>query len=369
MREAIRVACLDATEVAAHVQAWADLSRRCLEPSVFNEPGFALPAARFIPSRRRPRFLLAWDESDPVRLIGLCCILEPVPFWPVAAWLHPQATAAFPLLDKVEAPRALAALLDWTRRRPWRLPGFLVQGVPADAETARLFRTLPHWDTMEIERRSRAVLRAGDPLPSPAGKEFRRQARRLAEQGAWIESIGSPETAMGEALDDFLRLEAEGWKGRRGTALVQSACLARFVRSMVLELAVSGSCRIDRLVVDGRPVAAGIVLRSQSRAYFWKTAYDEASARLSPGLHLADAIGRIQLEDREMILTDSCAIPDHAMIDRLWPGRINVVDLLVGQRGGFPPTFRAAGRMERMRRRFRSFGKKLLAAAWRRRPR
>ena len=365
MTDASRVACLDAVEMAAHVSAWADLAARCLEPSIFNEPGFALAAARFVPSRHPPRFLLAWDEREPSRLIGLCCILEPTLFRPAAAWLHPQATAAFPLLDKGEAYRALAALLEGMRRSPRCLPGLLLQGLPADGETVRLLRARPEWKTIDIEWRSRAVLRAGDPLPG-AGKEFRRQARRLAERGARMDSTGTPEVAMADALDDFLHLEAAGWKGRRGTALAQSAGLADFVRSMVRELAASGLCRIDRLLLDGRPAAIGIVLRSQSRAYFWKTAYDEASARLSPGLHLTEAISRLQLEDHGITLTDSCAIPDHAMIDRLWPGRMTVVDLLVGRSSGFPAALWVAVGRERMRRRFRKFGKKLLEVTRRR---
>ena len=87
--------------------------------------------------------------------------------------------------------------------------------------------------------------------------------------------------------------------------------------------------RIDFLKLDGRPIAATILLFSGDRAWFWKTAYDENYARFSPGvllaLELTEALGR----DRSIALVDSCAVADHPMIDHLWRGRIEVADWIV----------------------------------------
>ena len=65
---------------------------------------------------------------------------------------------------------------------------------------------------------------------------------------------------------------------------------------------------------------SALVLRSGDRAFYWKTAYDEAYAEYSPGVQLTLELSRAQQRDQRSSLTDSCAIEGHPMIDRLWTG-------------------------------------------------
>jgi CelD/BcsL family acetyltransferase involved in cellulose biosynthesis len=84
-----------------------------------------------------------------------------------------------------------------------------------------------------------------------------------------------------------LALEESGWKGARRTALLSDGSRAAFARTMTRRLARESKCRIDALMLDDRPIAMAIVLRSRDRAFFWKIAYDEAYAAQSPGAQLA----------------------------------------------------------------------------------
>ncbi len=79
--------------------------------------------------------------------------------------------------------------------------------------------------------------------------------------------------------------------------------------------------------LDGVAVAAGIVLRSGRRAFFWKIAFDEEFAAFSPGVLLTREIAKHLAAGGEVDLVDSCAAPDHPMIDHVWPGRLEFVDL------------------------------------------
>ncbi|MDX7952044.1 GNAT family N-acetyltransferase [Lichenihabitans sp. Uapishka_5] len=308
--------------MACHGAAWRDLAARALEPSIFNDPGFAMPAAQHLPGRRRPRFLLSWDPSDPARLIGLCCV-APQGLVPLrSAWLHPQATAAFPLLDAAHAATALADLLAQAGG-PMRPAGLLLHGMPQHGATLQLIAAQPGWTLVALDARSRAVVRQPPPpLPGKAGKEFRRQARRLAEQGR----VATTVSAEPDDVDRFLAFEAAGWKGRRGTALGVTPRVARFTRTMAAALTAEERCHVHSLTLDGRPIAMGVVLRAGPNAFFWKTSFDEAWARFSPGAHLTVAIGEAQARDPDVAMTDSCAVPGHSMIDRLWPERMTVVD-------------------------------------------
>src|SRR6185437_13694318 len=161
---------------------------------------------------------------------------------------------------------------------------------------------------------------------------LRRQWRRLSETGAVVLGATAGAATVGRAIDDFLALEAAGWKGRAGTAAAVDQNLQRFMRQAVSGLAAEGKVAIDGLFVDGRAIAAAIVLRSGRAAWFWKIAYDEAFARFSPGVLLSVALTEELLEDLRVVQVDSCATADHPMIDHIWRERLPLCNRLIGVR-------------------------------------
>lgn len=359
-QEAVTVEATGLAGASGHRAAWADLARRALEPDIFLDPLFALPAARRFAPDLRPTFLLVWTSQDGCApaLIGLC----PVPplrrrLLPaiVPVWTHEQAVMAAPLLDGERAVQALDALLGWLRRTGFGRAGLLCRGVPRDGPLGAVL-TGPKLRHASIEVRTRAVLaRAGQGAPGgKRAKEWRRQHRRLLDRGPLAFRSARDPDSVRLATEYFLLLEASGWKGRRGTALAQDPALALFTRALTGDLARDGRCRIESLELDGRPIAMGIVLRSRDRAYFWKTAFDESFAALSPGKQFALALTTAQREDPRTALTDSCALPDHPMIDRLWPERMTVADVIVATSATSAGSVTRAAAWLRVRRRCRA---------------
>ena len=88
------------------------------------------------------------------------------------------------------------------------------------------------------------------------------------------------------ALKDFLVLEASGWKGSAGTAIVSNPAVKSFVQGAVTALAAQGQARVDRLLFNGTAIAATLTLESGDTAWCWKIAYNEGFARSSPGVQL-----------------------------------------------------------------------------------
>jgi CelD/BcsL family acetyltransferase involved in cellulose biosynthesis len=86
------------------------------------------------------------------------------------------------------------------------------------------------------------------------------------------------------------------------------------------------------LRLDGRPIAAGLVLKAGDRAFYWKTAYDEAHADASPGVQLTLAHSRRLAETAGLTLVDSCAAEDHPMIGRVWNDALLFEDVALGLR-------------------------------------
>jgi hypothetical protein len=94
-------------------------------------------------------------------------------------------------------------------------------------------------------------------------------------------------------------------------------------------LAETGQCEVIILRAGKTPVAAGIVLRHQDRAFFFKIGVDERFAKFSPGVQLTLELTRHLCDDPAIASADSTASPDHPMINPIWRGRFAIGDVLI----------------------------------------
>src|SRR5207249_3881146 len=157
-------------------------------------------------------------------------------------------------------------------------------------------------------------------------KELRRQRKRLADDGVVMSGSTRDPAAVAHALEDFLALEAGGWKGRAGTAARADRAIRKFIEMALAQLTTEGKVAIDRLFVDARAIAAAIVLRSGASAWCWKIAYDERFSRASPGVQLLLDLTQNLLDDAAIVRADSCATAGHPMIDHVWRERLPLAD-------------------------------------------
>ena len=330
--ETVFVETPDPRELAPLEAAWRDLAARAAEPNAFAEADFLIPAlARLAP--RRVALLLLWRDATKARLIGLAAVESPrLPLDLARIWRSEQAALAALLIDRDATAEALAAILAWVRRRGaagLRLPFLLAQGPVAQAVAMIARRDALSFTTLDPRRR--AALPAGAGADFEAGvdkkrrKEWARQRRRLEERGR-LESVA---LASADVADLFLALESLGWKGKRGGALAKDAARAAFTREMLQRFATRGALTAAALTLDSAPIAIGLTLRAGERVFYWKTAYDERLAGYSPGVLLTLDLSRRLEREPGVTLVDSCAMPNHPMIDRLWPARIEIADFAV----------------------------------------
>jgi CelD/BcsL family acetyltransferase involved in cellulose biosynthesis len=119
--------------------------------------------------------------------------------------------------------------------------------------------------------------------------DISRRRRRLAELGEV--SVGPyDDGALEGALDDALRIEASGWKGRGGTAIAGRPADERFYRAMARWAAARGWFRLWFLRLDGRPIAFRLGLEAFGVLYSLKIGYLEEFAAQSPGKVLEAAV-------------------------------------------------------------------------------
>ncbi len=161
-------------------------------------------------------------------------------------------------------------------------------------------------------------------------RDLRRQWGHLEAIGKLSYNVARQPAEIRARMEEFLALEASGWKGRQRTAMVMDRYRAAFAREAITNLAEADSVRIHTLDLDGTAIATMIVFMMAGEAYTWKTAYDERYAKYSPGKLLMAELTEWHLDDANIVRSDSCAVPDHPVMSRFWEEREEMGTLVIG---------------------------------------
>jgi glycosyltransferase involved in cell wall biosynthesis/CelD/BcsL family acetyltransferase involved in cellulose biosynthesis len=131
------------------------------------------------------------------------------------------------------------------------------------------------WSTYESAR-----------LPGDRRRELRRRLRKLEALGAveWEAADGTER--LDHLLGEGFRVEASGWKGGRGTAIVSRPSTERFYRAVARWASERGWLRLSFLRLDGQPLAFDLAFEENGAHYLIKTGFDEVYGKYNPGLLL-----------------------------------------------------------------------------------
>jgi CelD/BcsL family acetyltransferase involved in cellulose biosynthesis len=327
---------------------WRALAQRAIEPNGYYLPGWELAVSASARGRTDASALPAFDGAS-TRLIGLMPVTSLWRAWkiplPALVSAHPYGTLCSPLIDRDAPMEAATRLLQ--RAREAGAHALVLNDVALDGPAMTALNQVLNRDGLQPKilssyiRASLDATQDGETLLHEALgtkklKELRRQRHRLEEHGAVTFNAARRPDEIGPALETFLQLEASGWKGQRGTALNQHAGDTTFIRRAVASLAETAQCEVITLRAGATPVAAGIVLRHQDRAFFFKLGIDERFAKYSPGVQLTLDLTRHLCADPAIASADSTASPDHPMINPIWRGRFAIGDVLIPLRRNDP---------------------------------
>ena len=326
---------------------WRALSERAVEPNGYALPEWALAVNASARDRTGSSALAAWSDAPlaydgPARLIGLLPVIslwraQKIPL-PALVSAQPYGTLCTPPLDRDAAESAAEQLMREARKAGAH--ALILRDMSLDGNAMRSFAEVLRRDGMRprlLQSHLRACLDArrdaGELLAEALGakklKELRRLRHRLAGHGAVRFEIARAQADVAAALEAFLALEASGWKGKRGTALLQHEGDAAFIRRASAALTETGQCEIVTLHAGDTAIAAAIVLRHQDRAFYFKLGIDERFAKYSPGVQLTLELTRHLCADPAIASVDSTAGPDHPMINPIWRGRLAIGDVLI----------------------------------------
>ncbi|PAP96110.1 GNAT family N-acetyltransferase [Mesorhizobium wenxiniae] len=323
------------------------LCTRTIEPNVFFNPRFLAPAMPRLEDREvrlavirdgdeyrnRLRLLVPFSVERPAMPLGVRIM---------RTWSSPFGPIGTPLVDRDDPVGVVEDFFSMLSRPHLKLPKVLVlPDIRLDGPVASLLATVAETRGLTLVttgKAERPMLESGldgngylkASLRSHHYREFRRLKRRLADLGRLEHLVARGPENIRHAIERFLTLEAAGWKGRERTAMAIDRYRAAFAREAVHRLAEQDLCRIHSLTLDDRTIASLIVFVEAGVAYTWKTAYDETLAAYSPGTLLMIEVTRQHLDDPNIMMTDSCAVPDHPVMSRLWTERKPIGTLVIG---------------------------------------
>ncbi len=309
------------------------------EQNIFNHPDFLRPALEHYATDNcgllttgstTPDFLMPFQVTRAG--LGLRKTIY--------SWSNLYATQGTPLIKTRTLPDTLEKVLAELPKHGLPdtlvLPDISLDGVFAQAMSDLAQRkNLP---LQIIRRQMRPLLLNGTDaeayLTNAIGKnhlrDYRRLWRRLSETGRLEHQIATDEATVIPALEDFLSLEASGWKGTAGTAFLTRQRDADFARQAVHALASKKLVQIHALKLNDKTIASLVVFISGDQAWTWKTAYDETLRAYSPGVLLMIEVLKNHLSNPALRITDSCAIPDHPVMSRLFHEHANFGTLILG---------------------------------------
>ena len=339
-------------ELREHAPAWQDLADHAMESNAFYEPWMLGPAIKTLRQGKSLRFILIYEASPAgstgaARLLGffpveLLSRFRNLPVRVVRLWKHMHCFLCTPLIRADRARETLAALLEQAAKA-LRADVVDFSFVGGDGPFHRLL--IEHADQIRssscvTSRFARAVWRRGEDfeaylqstLSGGIRKEYRRQRRRLAELGRLEFRTARHLDELDEGLDQFLKLEASGWKARQGTALGMNADQHSFVREAARNGFARGQVLLQGLFLNDQPLAMLLSFRAGAGNFAFKIAYDESFAKYSPGVQMTLDVLEYLHADSRFAWIDSCAAPDHPMINRLLKDRKIVQTVLFSTR-------------------------------------
>ncbi len=201
-------------------------------------------------------------------------------------------TQRFDVISKHRRPEAYRAIWKALMRQKALWDVLVLSHLPAGSPTLTMFTSLAQedgyltgmWRSAEapyipIEGGWEAYF---NHLSPKLRANLRRRGRRLQQSGdVRMEVVGSGQDVV-EALEEGLRIEAAGWKGRAGTAIADDEATHRFYSLLARRAAQRGWLRLHFLRVGGRRIAFDFSLFYADKAYLLKPAYDPEFATCSP---------------------------------------------------------------------------------------
>jgi len=314
--------------LARYKDRWRALADRAAEPNPFYSPEYLLSSARDIEKSDIRCMAIYRDATPDADLVGLFPVMhgrlaQGAVIPTLEFYQNDYICSTAPLIDRDDPVGVCGRFLDLFEGELSRPRTAISRFMPSMRAASKALaealaeRTYPLEIVSRFERAAVETERGLDSylsqLSTNRRKDLRRRHRRMEEVGSVTFHTAANGPDLRAALDDFLRIEASGWKGEAGTAMDCQPGTRRLAEHAFL----GPDSEIDLLAIDGRAVAACASIISRGVKFTVKVAFDETYRANSPSVLLDSyMLGQFTRGGR-LSRADSCAIPG-ALVENLW---------------------------------------------------
>lgn len=322
----------------------SDLAARAEHKNPFFDLPILEPSIRHL-AKRPLQFLFLAEKTGshealklfaPVQFEKTTFFRRPV----IRVWSHEYAPLGHPLVDPRNLQFTFEALINCLQQPISTQPCvILIEDMPTKStfcnqilEANILNETIQKFATYKRPALFAVDAKAYDEahVSGKRRQRLRKAKERLSKRGQIAFSCTRTVGEVEQQLDAFLELEAKGWKGRKGTALLSTKKTADATRANVLNMAHKGRCEIHALEVNERVVASIILYQNKGNYFPWKTAYNEDFAQYSVGNLLTNHMNQMLSCRPDFIGLDSLAAQNNETAKRFWPDHLELASFAIG---------------------------------------
>lgn len=318
---------------------WGELAEKALEKNAFYEPCMFLPALKCL-GISGVTIILIWKQNE---LIGFFPVIRErkwrdMPLRHLRLWRHKYCYLTTPLVHKNFAEESVARFQEWVVNNtsfPYMVESEMLSGSSAFFKILKQASLLTGSHIHIASQYDRAYFDTAFSfevfLKSKSKntvKNYRRKISQLKAKGELsFERLLSCNDVEAWA-DEFLSIEAGGWKGRNNSAISCNSGDKRFFHEMCQLAFKEQKLLFFRLCLNDRTLSSNCSISTGDTAFAFRTAYDESFRQYSPGWLLELEFIRFLLDEQSKIVRmDSCAAPDASLYSSIDDSKKSIVTL------------------------------------------
>ena len=322
-------------------EAWLDLEQHAIGGNPFLSPHFVLPAWRHLRPESQPLLLVVSRGHEwlgcGIFESGRPCRRLPVPH--LRHWHCQHGYLQGLLLRQAEAEATLNTFWNYLLQGSHNWHAVEFTHLPRDVGYYDLLHQSAHARGVEMisgQAHSRPCLWFDPRQPAEPGSGISPQRQRsLRQSWNWLNRQGELEfqirreaNGLHASQEQFLELEALGWKSTEGTALKCTDAGRRFFREMTSGFACEERLFFTELASSQQAIGSVVHLLAGNEAYAFKLGWDPRFARGCPGYQMKARVAEcLTTEFPHLTLMDSCAC-ENSFIGHVWPGRRQIAGTL-----------------------------------------
>lgn len=312
------------------IDDWFALAENSIEPNAYLSPNFVLPALKHIEKDSKVSFLAVYNHiTSKSNLVGLFIFKKknfsykfPLPHYYAFHTKHSYLSGI--LVDKDHAKVVVQLILEEITKSQ---KSIAIDEYPADGILYTLIEDIManlgyEWFTFKKwDRKTLLIGKVKETLSSHSKrlvKNFKRHINGLKEIGELEWQLFSQGNVNPTHINDFLRLENMGWKGKEKSSLYSSPQETAFFKEMIQNFNKKEQAFFMELRLNNQTISSTSNFISGNAGFAFKIGWDTAYAKYSPGV--LNEILFLQLIDdkfNKIEFVDS-GTAEASYIDKIW---------------------------------------------------